>query len=80
MKIKKIFLFDLDGVLIDSKKNMSFAWRSVKKKYDIKISFNKYFEQVGKPFQVILRKIGIHKNIKLIEKNIRNHQLKILTK
>ena len=28
---KKIFIFDLDGVLIDSKKNMKKSWSVVKK-------------------------------------------------
>jgi phosphoglycolate phosphatase len=77
---KKLIIFDLDGVLIDSKKNMYFAWKSVKKKYNIKIPFNKYFRQVGKPFQVILKKIGIKKNLKLIEKEYSNSSIKNFNK
>ena len=34
MKIKKeLILFDLDGVLIDSKKNMQFAWEAVQDEF-----------------------------------------------
>ena len=77
---KKLIIFDLDGVLIDSKKNMYFAWKSVKKKYNIKIPFNKYFRHVGKPFQVILKKIGIKKNLKLIEKEYSNSSIKNFNK
>ena len=33
----KFFIFDLDGVLFDSKKNMKKSWNSVKKKHKINI-------------------------------------------
>ena len=33
---KKTFIFDLDGVLIDSKKNMQISWNRVNKKYSLK--------------------------------------------
>ena len=32
----KLVIFDLDGVLIDSKPNMKFAWNMVRKKFNIK--------------------------------------------
>ena len=36
MKIKKeLILFDLDGVLIDSKKNMQFAWEAVQDEFKL---------------------------------------------
>lgn len=59
MRVKKIFLFDLDGVLIDSKKNMEYSWKAVTKKYGIKISFNNYFKNIGLPFIQILKKIKV---------------------
>ena len=55
----KAFLFDLDGVLIDSKNNMKAAWNHTKKKYKLDVSFNEYFEHVGKPFNSILRSLKI---------------------
>ena len=43
MKDKNLYLFDLDGVIIDSKKNMKISWNSVNKNYSLKIPFKKYF-------------------------------------
>ena len=61
MNKKKILLvvFDLDGVLLDSKKNMRVSWKVVNKKYDFKINFSKYFEHIGIPFFKILEKLKI---------------------
>tara|TARA_B100000780_G_C20960649_1_gene383441 strand:+ start:12 stop:635 length:624 start_codon:yes stop_codon:yes gene_type:complete len=77
---KKIILFDLDGVLIDSKKNMLKAWKKVQKKHGIEIKFKKYFENIGLPFQDILKKIKIKKNIKEIEKTYKEESFKNLKK
>ena len=77
---KKVVLFDLDGVLIDSKNNMFHAWIKVQKKYGIKVGFKKYFENIGIPFQDILRKIKIIKNIKNIEKTYKEESIKNLKK
>ena len=38
-------IFDLDGVLIDSRENMSYAWSMVKHHCKIDISFEKYFDE-----------------------------------
>ena len=38
-KSTKLILFDLDGVLIDSEKNMKTAWQEVRKKFNIKVKF-----------------------------------------
>ena len=46
----KFFIFDLDGVLFDSKKNMKKSWNSVKKKHKINCSFESYFNKIGLPF------------------------------
>jgi phosphoglycolate phosphatase len=59
MRKKKIYLFDLDGVLINSKKNMQVSWEAVNRKYDLKVSFKDYFKLIGMPFYVILRKLKI---------------------
>lgn len=64
---KKFYLFDFDGVLIDSKKNMKVSWEQVKKKFKLKKNFNSYFRLIGLPFQEILKKLNINDNLDLIE-------------
>ena len=39
---KKFYVFDLDGVLIDSKKNMSLSWKQVREKIGVKQKFMIY--------------------------------------
>lgn len=65
--MKKIILFDMDGVLFDTKENMRHAWHDVKNKFKIKINFNFYFKQIGIPFDKILKKLNINNNKKKIE-------------
>ena len=60
---KKFYVFDLDGVLIDSKKNMSLSWKQVREKIGVKQKFKDYFQEIGKPFNIILRNIGIKRNL-----------------
>ena len=64
---KNVIIFDLDGVLLNSKINMKFAWKYVSKKNNVKVSFNQYFKHVGLPFMKILEEIGIKKNKKKIK-------------
>ena len=47
-------LFDLDGVLFDTKKNMEKSWNDVNKNFNLKIKFEDYFSKIGVPFQKIL--------------------------
>lgn len=54
-------IFDLDGVLIDSRENMSYAWSKVRLHCNINIAFDRYFAEIGKPFDEILRIIGVPK-------------------
>ena len=70
----KLIIFDLDGVLIDSKNNMK-QHGIIRKKYKLDAS-NEYFEHVGKPFNSILRSLKILDKKKLIEKNIQKLQSK----
>ena len=35
MKKYKLFIFDLDGVIFDTKSNMRASWNFVKKKYNL---------------------------------------------
>ena len=78
---KKLIIFDFDGVIIDSKKNMFLSWLAVQKKLQTRISFNKYFQNIGIPFEKILKKIQFYKSFleaKIIyEKTSEKHLNKI---
>tara|TARA_B100000780_G_scaffold277099_1_gene247056 strand:+ start:3058 stop:3678 length:621 start_codon:yes stop_codon:yes gene_type:complete len=70
---KKTFIFDLDGVLIDSKKNMELSWSHVSDKYFLKIEFKNYFKYLGLPFYDILKKLRIEKKLfKKIDQDYKN--------
>lgn len=81
MKEKSLYLFDLDGVLIDSKKNMRTSWNLVNKKFGLKIPFKNYFFYIGRDFKDILKKLKIkNKNPYLIEETFKKESLKNLNK
>ena len=66
---KKLIIFDLDGVLIDSLNNMKIALKNTEKKMAIKLNFSKYKKFIGLPFEMIMKNMGIKNNINLIKKN-----------
>ena len=81
MKDKTLYLFDLDGVIIDSKNNMEITWNFVNKKFKLNTSFKKYFLLIGRDFQEILKKLKIkNKNFDEIEKTIKNQSIKKFNK
>lgn len=57
--MSKLFVFDLDGVLIDSLNNMSIAWESVQSKFGIDTPFDEYKSHIGKPFPSIMKELGL---------------------
>ena len=59
---KKLLLFDLDGVLLDSRRNMSKAWEAVQSQLGIHVPFEHYFAQIGRPFSDIMTGLGLHDN------------------
>ncbi len=65
MSVKHIscILFDFDGVLIDSLPVMEIAWNSVRKKFCIPNNFIEYKRYIGLPFNKILLKLNIDKNL-----------------
>jgi phosphoglycolate phosphatase len=65
--MKKLILFDLDGVLLDSEDNMRRAWAVVREQAGISNPFEDYFSKIGRPFQDILAMLGIRENTKRIE-------------
>ena len=76
MRSKKLILFDLDGVLFNTKLNMKKSWENVCINFFLKKSFQDYFSNIGIPFEEILKKIGIKKNIKEIKKFYKEQSLK----
>lgn len=65
---KKLIIFDLDGVLINSIKNMSHSLKQTSDSLKIKLTFNEYKKYLGLPFEKIMKKIGVNKNIPEIKK------------
>ena len=65
MNKKSFIIFDLDGVIFDSKKNMEFAWSKTSKNFNLNISFSKYFSKIGMPFLKILKSLGIKPDQKI---------------
>ena len=65
---KKIAIFDLDGVLIDSLENMRESINQTNKKLKINISFSRYKKFLGLPFDQIMKNMH-YKNISIIKKN-----------
>ena len=60
----KLIIFDLDGVLINSLNNMKYALLNTEKKMNITLKFELYKKYLGLPFEDIMKKMGIKKNIK----------------
>jgi phosphoglycolate phosphatase len=57
--LKTLVLFDLDGVLLDSRENMRLSWDRVRGQLGVTVSFDRYFEEIGKPFLAIMDRIGL---------------------
>tara|TARA_E500000178_G_C16974123_1_gene732462 strand:+ start:752 stop:1369 length:618 start_codon:yes stop_codon:yes gene_type:complete len=74
--MKKLILFDFDGVLFNSKRNMEISWQAVMKKYSLKKNFFQYSSHLGLPFRKILKNLGIYKNHKKIEDFYQKNSIK----
>jgi phosphoglycolate phosphatase len=64
---KRAVLFDLDGVLLDSRPNMERAWQDVQSRLNITVDFKDYFKNIGRPFQDILSILGLQGQTNEIE-------------
>ena len=81
MKDKNLYLFDLDGVILNSKKNMKISWDSVNNKFSLNRPFKKYFSLIGRDFQDILKKMKIeNKSFHKIEKFFKKESIKNFNK
>ena len=68
---KRLILFDLDGVLLNSRENMSFAWSKASEAAGIDVDFEAYFREIGRPFSSILRRLGIADPDHVVESTFR---------
>jgi phosphoglycolate phosphatase len=64
---KKAVLFDLDGVLLNSRPNMERAWQDVRDRSGVTIDFEEYFKNIGRPFRDILVILGLEDRTNEIE-------------
>jgi HAD superfamily hydrolase (TIGR01509 family) len=60
-------LFDLDGVLLDSRENMRRSWSKVRERCGTDVSFERYFSEIGRPFPVIMERLGLSARASEIE-------------
>ena len=67
LRKKSFLIFDLDGVIFDSKKNMESAWNETSKKFKLNITFSSYFKKIGMPFLIILKSLDIKPNKKIYQ-------------
>lgn len=74
---KKVLIFDVDGVLIDSKKNMELSWKRVQEVHRLENKkFKEYFRNIGRPFYDILKIMKINKNFEKIKISYQKESLK----
>jgi phosphoglycolate phosphatase len=67
----RLVLFDLDGVLWDSRDNMACAWREVQERLGVTVPFATYFAAIGRPFAEIMAQIGLGQRTAEIERVFR---------
>ena len=63
----RLFIFDLDGVIFDSKRNMQLAWGETSKKFNLNIPFQLYFRKIGMPFLKILESLSVQASEKIFQ-------------
>ncbi len=66
--MKRLVLFDLDGVLLHSRENMRQAWDVVLRETDVDRPFEAYFAMIGRPFKDIMIRLGVTRDLERIEK------------
>jgi HAD superfamily hydrolase (TIGR01509 family) len=66
-KYKQLILFDLDGVIVDSRDNMEHAWSEVQIQLGVRTPFKCYFSLIGRPFAEIISRLGLLPQLKEIE-------------
>lgn len=64
----RLALFDLDGVLVDSRAAMQEAWESVQRDLGVTVPFEAYFREIGRPFADIMERLGLGEQREEIER------------
>ena len=77
---KKLVLFDLDGVLLNSKINMELSWASTCEKHNLSVDFEDYFSKIGRPFNDILNILNIKENQGNIEQTFNETSIQLIRK
>ncbi len=72
----RLALFDLDGVLVDSRAAMEEAWEAVQRDLGVTVPFAAYFREIGRPFGDIMRRLGLEGQGAEIERVYRATALK----
>lgn len=69
---KELVLFDLDGVILDSRANMEQAWAAVQAELGVTKPFAAYFSEIGRPFGDIMVRMGLADQAERIERVYRS--------
>lgn len=64
----RLALFDLDGVLVDSRDAMEEAWEAVQRDLGVTVPFAAYFREIGRPFADIMERLGLSDQAQEIER------------
>ncbi len=75
---KNLILFDLDGVIVDSRANMAAAWLNVQTELGVTMPFERYFAEIGRPFPDIMVRLGLADQGKAIEAAYRQGSSRLL--
>ncbi|WP_206453982.1 HAD family hydrolase [Aurantimonas marina] len=68
---KALILFDLDGVILDSRRNMESAWSCVRDELGVSVPFDAYFAEIGRPFPDIMARLGLAHAASTVERVFR---------
>lgn len=64
----RLALFDLDGVLVDSRDAMQESWEAVQRDLGVTVGFAAYFAEIGRPFADIMERLGLADQAQEIER------------
>lgn len=79
-KKSKVYIFDLDGVLINSIPNMNYAFRNACKDFNKKLNFSDYKKFLGLPFEEIMKNIKFDGNIEKFKKKYNKYSIEKIDK